>query len=239
MTAILSRKTSDIKLAIILAGTGNDIARNVGIESVQDAVASLRDGKPRSFDIIRVESQINNRKVVNYSFLTGVVGFSCIPRIRPWMKRYLGAKGAYYLATFIQLLLYRTTYMTLKTETKDFNGKSWLFLIGNSESTAGGSMFLAPGASLDDGELNVTIFPNASRVRMELKLMPKVAKGEHVNEPEILYFPSKNIRIDSKPPAVVELDGDLRGMTPAIFTVCPRKMTIITPDKNNHGEKHR
>lgn len=238
MTGIMSHKRSDIKLAIIPAGTGNDIARNVDIKSVDDAVTALHEGTPRSFDIMRVESLINDHKVVNYSFLSGAVGFSCIPRIKPWMKRYLGAKGAYYLATFIQLLLYKTTYMTMNTETRDYSGRTWLFLVGNAESTAGGSMRLAPGASLEDGELNISIFPHGSRIRMGLKLMPKVPKGEHVNEPEITYFTGKSVRIDSDPPVVVELDGDLRGVTPAIFRVCPKAMTIITPNKYNHGKRN-
>jgi diacylglycerol kinase (ATP) len=230
MTAIMSREASDVKLAIVPAGTGNDIARNAGIRSVEDAVAAVRYGKPKAFDIMRVESQMDGRPVVNYSFLAGAVGFSSIPRIRPWMKRLLGAKGAYYLATLIQLLLYRTTEMTTKAEERSFRGKAWLVLVGNVESTAGGSMCLAPGARLDDGELNISIFPHGSRIRMGLKLMPKIGSGEHVNVPGISYFPGRRIEIDSNPPAVVELDGDLRGMTPAKFAVCPGAIRVMTPE---------
>lgn len=232
MTAIMSREASDVRLAIIPGGTGNDIARNVGIRSMEDAVAALRNGKPKAFDIMRVETQIDKRLVVNYAFLSGMVGFSSIPRIRPWMKRLLGPKGAYYLATVIQLLLYQTTNMTMKTEEKCFSGRAWLVLVGNAESSAGGSMCLAPGARLDDGELNISLFPHGSRLKMGLKLMPKIESGEHVNEPEVSYFPSKRIEIDSDPPAVVELDGDIYGVTPAVFDVCPGAIQILTPDNS-------
>lgn len=229
ITAIMSRKASDVTLAIIPAGTGNDIARNAGIRSIEDAVSALRNWNPRAFDIMRVESQIDRNPAVNYAFLVGVVGFSSIPRIRPWMKRFLGAKGAYYLATLIQLLHYRPTEITMKAEERSFSGRAWLVLIGNVESTAGGSMCLAPGARLDDGELNISIFPHGSRIRMGLRLMPRIGSGEHVNVPEISYFLGKKIEIDSDPPAVVELDGDLRGMTPATFVVCPGAINILAP----------
>jgi len=75
------------------------------------------------------------------------------------MKRLLGPKGAYYLATLIQLLLYRTTNIIMRAEDKHFNGRSWMVLVGNVESTAGGSMCLVPGAQLDDGELNISLLP--------------------------------------------------------------------------------
>ena len=90
-------------------------------------------------------------------------------------------------------------------------------------------MCLAPGARLDDGELNISLFPHGSRLRMGLTLMPKIASGAHVNVPGIAYFPGKRIEIDSDPPAVVELDGDLYGVTPAVFEVCPGAIRILTP----------
>ncbi len=236
MTAIMSREASDIELAIIPAGTGNDIARNVGVGSVKDAVVAMKEGKTSAFDIMQVESQLDGRRVINYAFLVGNVGFSSIPRIRPWMKRHLGASGAYYLATLIQLLLYKPTIITMKTEDREFSGRSWLIVVGNAESTAGGSMCLAPGAHIDDGELNITIFPYGSRTKMGMKIMPKIASGEHVNVPEVSYFPGKRIMIESDPPAVVELDGDIRGTTPVVFDVCPQAISIITT-KNNHDGK--
>jgi len=92
-------------------------------------------------------------------------------------------------------------------------------------------MRLAPGALIDDGELNITIFPDGSRIKMGSKIMPKIASGDHVKEPEISYFTGKTITIDSDPPVVIDLDGDLRGTTPATIAVCPRAIRILTPDK--------
>jgi diacylglycerol kinase (ATP) len=65
---------------------------------------------------------------------------------------------------------------------------------------------------------------------MVMKLMPKIATGEHVNDPSISYFPAMKIKIDSNPSALLELDGDLFGTTPATFTVCPGALQVMTPE---------
>jgi diacylglycerol kinase (ATP) len=236
MSAMMDREQVEYHLAIVPAGTGNDIARNLGIKSIEDAVDALRDRRPQAVDIMQVESLINDQPSRTYGFLAAAVGFSSIPKIRPWMKRLLGPAGAYYLATILQVISYKPTTMTLRTEGREHEGRSWMIVVGNAESTAGGSMCLAPGARFDDGELNISIFPSGSRISLPTRLMPKIASGEHINEPDVAYFPGKKIEIESDPPAVVELDGDLRGWTPATLTVCPRAVQILTPAKERNND---
>ena len=135
MSGLMDRKDRDRKLAIIPAGTGNDIGRNIGIGSIEDAVKALRLGRPKPVDVMRVESLLEGHPVQNYGFLACAVGFSAIPGVRPWMKRLLGPAGAYYLATILHMIVYRPTAMTLRTEDREHTGRSWLILIGNAEST--------------------------------------------------------------------------------------------------------
>ena len=98
-------------------------------------------------------------------------------------------------------------------------------------------MRLSPGAEFDDGELNLAIitFSGVSKFGMTARLMPKIASGTHVAEPEVIYFPSKRIEIQSDPPAIVDADGDLFGTTPATFTVCPRAIRILTLEIKKEG----
>lgn len=229
ISGIMDRKNPDLKLAIVPGGTGNDIGLNIGIKSVEQAVDALHKGHTQAFDIMRVDSQINGRSMSTYGFLSTALGFSAISMIRPWMKRILGPKGAYYFATILQIICYRPTRMILRAKDIKHDGKTWLILVGNAESLAGGSMRIAPGARTDDGELNISIFSKGSKIPMAYRIMAKIASGEHVKEPEVLYFPAKRIEVDSIPPAVVEVDGDLYGNTPATIQVYPRAMQIIVP----------
>jgi diacylglycerol kinase (ATP) len=106
-----------------------------------------------------------------------------------------------------------------------------MVIVGNAEYSSGGSMRVAPEARIDDGELNITVYPVKSKFRMITRLLPKVATGEHINEPGVSYFSAKKIEIHSDPPAILDFDGDLFGTTPATFTVCPRILEILTPQQ--------
>lgn len=228
MSGIMDRQGPHPGLAVIPTGTGNDIARNAGICSIQDAVGALRDGCARSFDLMRVDCQVDGHPAHRHAFIYGIVGFSSIPMVKPWMKRLLGPKGAYYLGALLQIIVYRVPNMTIHTEKQELSGCNWMVIVGNSEKAGGNSMCLAPGARIDDGELNITIIPSKSKLKMITGLLPKISTGAHIDEPGISYFLAKRIEINSDPPAILELDGDVFGTTPATFTVCPGALQVMT-----------
>jgi diacylglycerol kinase family enzyme len=92
-------------------------------------------------------------------------------------------------------------------------------------------MCVAPGARTDDGELNAVIIPSRSKLKMMTKTLPKVASGAHVHEPGVLYFPVKKIEVVSDPPVILDIDGDIFGMTPATFAVCPKAVQVLCPER--------
>jgi len=232
MSGILDHPGHGPRLAIIPAGTGNDIARNAGIHSMEDAVSALRNGRLRAFDMIRVDFQDGDQSAHRYAFLMVAVGFSAIPMVRSWMKRLMGPRGAYYLGTFLSIISHRPPYLSVRADEEDrSSGRSWMAMVGNVEYSAGGSMCVAPGARIDDGELNITVFPLKSKFTMITRLLPRVATGEHIREPGVSYFPAKKVEINSEPPAILDLDGDVFGTTPATFTVCPGAFRVLTPER--------
>ena len=95
-------------------------------------------------------------------------------------------------------------------------------------------MCLAPGARFDDGDLNVSIIPFQSKLRDVAMMLPKVASGGHVEDPSVMYFPTKTIMVDSDPAAVIDVDGDIFGTTPATFTVAPRAVQILCPSAGDN-----
>jgi YegS/Rv2252/BmrU family lipid kinase len=229
LSGVMAKTQPRPRVAIIPAGTGNDIGRAAGIYSVDDALAALDGGHAQTFDLIRIACEVEGRKVDRYALLHGVVGFSSIPMIRPWMKRYLGPTGAYYLATLLACIAYRAPRMTVRWGAGEFSDRAWIVIVSNVERSAGGSMCLGPGARPDDGELNVTIIPSGPKLRMMARIMPKIASGAHVKEPEVLYFPAREIEVGCDSPSIVEVDGDVFGMTPARLSICPRAVEILSP----------
>jgi diacylglycerol kinase family enzyme len=47
----------------------------------------------------------------------------------------------------------------------------------------------------------------------------------------VVYFQAKAIQVDSNPQVILDIDGDVFGMTPAIFTVCPNAIQVIAPEQ--------
>jgi YegS/Rv2252/BmrU family lipid kinase len=226
MSGIMTHQVPHPRLAILPAGTGNDIARNLGISSLADAMDALHGDHVRTADLFRIDCRVDGRRAHRYAFLMVAVGFSAQPMIRPWMKRLLGPTGAYYLGTILQIIAYRAPRMTVRWEDQEYGGRILIILVGNVERTAGGSMCLAPGARFDDGELNVSIVPSRSRIK-RMTTLPKIASGKHIKEPDIRYFPATEIEVDSDPPAILDIDGDLFGTTPATFAVCPNAVEVL------------
>ncbi len=230
LSGIMEHRDTRPKLAIIPGGTGNDIARNAGIFSVEDSVAALLGKHTQTFDLLRVDCQVDGRSAYRYAFLGGNVGLSAraFSMLKPWMKRFLGPKGAYHFCMILGIIAYRPPHMTVRWADQVYSGRTWTVIVGNVERAAGDSMCIAPGARTGDGELNVTIVAYQSKTKILCK-MSKIATGAHIDEPFVSYFPVKKIDVDSDPPAGLEIDGDIFGTTPATFTVCPRAVQILSP----------
>jgi len=227
LSGIMDRPEPRPRLAIIPCGTGNDIAQNAGIFSEADAIDALRKGTSHAFDLIRIDRQVDGHDEHRYAFLFANAGFSSIPMLKPWMKRILGATCAYYLATLLQTIVYRSPHMVVRIDGREHVGQTFLVVVGNAEYAAGGCMRIAPGASTNDGVLNVSIIESVSIYKVVTKLFASIAKGTHINEPEVSYFTGRKIEVHSEPPAVLDLDGELFGTTPATISVCPSVVEVI------------
>lgn len=116
----------------------------------------------------------------------------------------------------------------VKTAEKSFAGHSWLVMVANTEWAGGDGMRIAPGAVPDDALLNITIIPRLSKVKAISKILSKISSGQHLNEPSVSYFTSTKILVESTPPAVLDVDGELVRTTPVTFTVCAKALQVAS-----------
>jgi diacylglycerol kinase (ATP) len=211
MSGLLDAAGPRPRLAIVPAGTGNDVARHANIGSVADAVAALRAGQDRAFDVIEVSWTDGRGAHRGYAFLQAIVGFSGSVAVRPSVKRVFGATIAYYLGALTAMAAYQAPQMVISTDGLHYDGPMWMVIVGNAEWTSGASMRLSPGARTDDAELNVTVIPKErSKLRMAARMMPRIASGEHVRDPAVDYFSATGLDLRSSRPTTLDLDGELR-----------------------------
>jgi YegS/Rv2252/BmrU family lipid kinase len=223
MQGVLENKSQPI-LGIIPAGTGNDIARNVGITSIEDAINALQEKQSKKYDLLKTE----HGQETKYSFLTTNFGFSANHRIKPWMKRTFGATIAYYLATMLEMALFIPWDMKIEWENGSYSGKTTMVIVTNVEKTSGGSMILGKGATPVDGKMTITIIPFKSKFNCLFKEFPKLPRGMVDQIPGVEFFQTNQISVDSQPPTDMDIDGENLGITPATVRIDPLSLKIIS-----------
>jgi diacylglycerol kinase family enzyme len=95
-----------------------------------------------------------------------------------------------------------------------------------STSTSGGGMKFAPGADMEDGRLDLLTVGPLPRLEL-LKLMPKVYAGGHIGAPGVALRRARRVEVFSEEALPLNVDGDLDGAAPAVFTVLPKALAFL------------
>src|SRR5207248_3631641 len=83
------------------------------------------------------------------------------------------------------------------------------YSVGAANSKAyGGGMYVAPGAELDDGLLDIVTCADMPKRRFLTKMLPRVFKGTHVELPEVTVLRARTVAIDADRPFTMYADGD-------------------------------
>lgn len=215
-------------LAVLPAGTGNDIARHVGAFPLQQAISTLQEGHLETYDLIGIDCQGTHGPLHRYAFLYATAGFSALVKFKPWMKRYLGPAIGTYVSMILALIDFRPPKMTVSWDGGSHTGPLWMAIAANAESVAGASIRLAPGAKTDDGKLDLLLIPAKSKPAMLATVLPKIPTGRHIDVADVQYFQSNTMHISADHPMLVEIDGDVFGYTPALFTLYPKVLNILS-----------
>ncbi|GAC1443753.1 MAG: diacylglycerol kinase [Mycobacteriales bacterium] len=207
-------------LGIVPTGTGNDLARALGLPLGDPAASAelLVHGAVRSIDAVTCSQQW-------YGCVLGV-GFDGAVNDRANRMRWPRGRRRYDLAVLAELVRYRPVpfHLTLDGDTREVVD-AMLIAVGNAPSYGGG-MRVCPGAVLDDGLLEVVVVGPMTR-RHFLRMFPKVFAGTHVNDPAVTVHKAREVRIDGPARATAYADGELLGVPPLVCTARPAALRVI------------
>jgi len=216
-------------LAVIPFGTGNDLARMIGIRSVEDALDALARGASRQTDAIEVSCQEQGKPTKHFALLYAAVGFAgeVGKRTTRTVKAIFGTRFCYSAGFFRALFTFESPTMRVRCGEQAFEGRMFLVSAAKAEVIGGGAMRLSPGARMDDGKLTVNIVGNLGRLET-LRCFPRLVKGTHVTHPKVNCFAASSLTVESEPAVELQLDGELLGRTPASFEVKPKAIGVVT-----------
>lgn len=214
-----SRRSS--ALGVIPSGTGSDFARALGVPRDPLAAAqALVAARPRRVDV----GAVNGR----YFLTIAGVGFDGeVARLVNAWPKVLSGTVMYLLGILTTLVTYRPVDVDIALDGLSQRERLFLIAVGNTAWNAGG-MWTVPAARADDGLLHTVIAGPLSRLET-LVVLPRVFSGRHLDHPKVRQAHALEIRVTGATPLAIQADGESVGTLPAVFTVCPRALTVLAP----------
>jgi diacylglycerol kinase (ATP) len=197
-----------IPMGILPVGTGNAFARDMGfdIENWKEAADIIAGGKIKNVDVGRFSTHGQT-----YYFLN-ILGLGFVADVtKTAHKLKIFGNIAYTFGVFYQIVFLKSFPTSVEADGKTFEGRNIFIEISNTRYTS--NFFMAPGAEIDDGFLDVTLLGKASRRRL-IQCFPKIFTGEHIHMKEVTHFKARKISITTEKPKVLTPDGELMGITP-------------------------
>lgn len=224
---------SNVHLGIIPVGTENDIARSLGIpEVLEEACALIALDHTRDLDLGQVSTK---EKKKFYFFMVTAIGLTAT--IYPDVKDiphgdFLGIKDAF--MTLLQFKPNPKVFLTLDDESR-IEVETMLVTIVNTP-IMGVKNLVAPDASMEDGLLDIAVYPGFSKAEL-LAYFARTAHEGITDDGKIQRYRARKIKIKTSPKLDVSAEGVLLGKGAAKIKLLPGALRVIAPEPGAGTEK--
>jgi diacylglycerol kinase family enzyme len=156
------------------------------------------------------------------------VGFDAAvtAKVRAHEKRRLGV-FAYIFRALDLARRFRGIRMRIVVDGKALRTRALMVVLGNSQ-LYGGFIKITGRASLDDGLLDVCIIKGNTLHGVPLRILSILLRRATL-DPKIEYHRARSVRIETRLPLPVQVDGDHIGYTPMVFESVPGALRALLP----------
>lgn len=216
-----------IPLGLIPAGTGNLLARNIGIPLDEAAALDVAfDGVDRPLDLIRLS--VDDSPPERFAVMAGIgIDAVIMQATRPELKKAVGS--AAYFVSAAQNANHPPLQATIQVDDDPpFRRKAHLIVIGNVGFLQA-NIHLIPDAQPDDGLLDLLV-ASPRRVADWVRLTTRVLTRRDRPDEQLDRLTGTRVRITVDHPDQYQMDGDTVGeCTSMTAEVEPGALTLRVP----------
>lgn len=210
-----------IPVAILSSGTVNDFSTHMEIpKTPTEFFEMIEEGHTVDVDLGKTGE----------NYFVNVAAGGILTKVAyqvPAEAKLIFGRAAYYVEGLKELATQGIEPISVKIESEEYTNEEeiLLFLISNS-SSIGGFKKIAPMADVLDGYMDVIIIRDAEIGELA-NVFIKIFSGEHIKNPNVVYFKTKKISISSASEVPIDIDGEKGSHLPATFEVLNNAFRIL------------
>ncbi len=221
-----------VRFGCIPRGTGGDFRRSLDLpEDASGAADVLRDGVERTIDLGQVEylGHDGERRVRHFANVAGFGIAGRVVELVEGMGKALGGKAAFTIASARALVGWRDQPVRWRVDGGAWNEDEVTSLSVCNGRFFGGGMMVAPGARVDDGLFDVTLWKGLGLKDFIFK-KGMLYDGTHVRLANTRTLRAKVLEAEAIGGArvLLDVDGEQPGTLPARFTLVPGALRVLT-----------
>jgi diacylglycerol kinase (ATP) len=214
-------------LGMVPFGTGCDYVRNfeVGHTPVDHLVHALGESV-LSVDLAVFQAMgVHGRPISRVCLNIIGAGFDAQVVARYHRQKIPKCGKLPYFLSVIQELV-KLSHFRLQGEIdgEDFEAVSLIFVVGLGQYF-GERMMITPGASPQSGRVQLVWDQQISWLDL-IRLFPQIYLGRHLKHPKVQTRFARKVKLAAEPPALVEADGELVGLTPLEVEIYPGALHV-------------
>lgn len=222
MNGMILSKRENVKFAILPDGTGNDFIRTT--DPSANILERILRGTGQLIDI----GKVSNRNGINRYFLN-IAGFGLDGKVVEIMDRQrangFGGGISYSSAIIRAFFSFKKPNVELVAEEFEHSGKVLLVAFCNGH-TYGNGLKVCPDAKLDDNRMEVCVFGDVT-VWHYIKYLGRLKKGLKIDHPEVHYYQTRSVSIQSQNDLAGQLDGEYHSFEGSSAEILSQKVFLI------------
>lgn len=229
---------SKAHLGIVPTGTENNIAQSLHIpKNLEKACALIASDNVLKLDMGQVTTK-KGEKFIFFELATIGLSAAIYPSAKkvgnnklPATDKLSGVKDA--AMTLVHKETKPKVFLTLDNESK-IEVETMSVMVSNTP-IFGKNFLVAPGASLRDGLLDVSVYPDFSKAEM-LRYYAEIMDEGYSGDGKVQHYRARKLKVKSSPKLEVMADGLVLGKGTVTIKVRPGVLRVITPKKSSNVE---